>query len=740
MAQSLSSADLLPSSQRAQDPAESRRAEPRFTTVLAVENMHCGNCMKKVEAALLRVPHVVAARTNLSNRRVSITTDLAPPTVEPFTLALDAAGFKATALQTDPVRGAVADDDDSDYLRRLGVAGFAAANIMLLSVAVWSGHGGDMPASLQTLFHWLSALIALPAIVYAGQPFFSSARSAIAARSLNMDVPISLGVTLATAMSLFQTVRGSEQVYFDAAITLLFFLLVGRALDQRMRRRAKGAAENLLGLRTPVTSVLRADGSMERVATTAVLPGTRFLVAAGERIPLDATIVHGVASIDESLITGESRPRHATVGDKLYSGTIALTGPLEAEATSAADDTLLADIARLMQTAEQARGRYVRLADRAARLYAPAVHILGAATFVGWMLAGQGWEHALTTAIAVLIITCPCALALAVPVVQVIASSRLFRGGIILKAADGLERLAEVDTIVFDKTGTLTSGVPMLRASPPVADAVLARAAALGAASRHPYAQAVVREATSRGLPVVPFSVVTEVAGGGMRAEADGCTCLLGSTKFCGVADGEADDASLWFRNGDDVPVALHFEDRLRTDARAVVGALRAKGYKLEILSGDRAATVGQAADEVGIKDWRGGLRPGEKMSRIEELKASGARILMVGDGLNDAPALAAGHASLSPSTAADVTQTAADAIFQGDKLSPVVEALAIARAARRCAVQNFGIAIGYNAVFVPLAMAGFVTPLIAAIAMSASSIAVTANALRLGVATGERS
>ena len=732
MAEALSSNDFGPASRLRAGIAA---PEPRFTTVLAVENMHCGGCMKKVETALLKVPHVVGARTNLSNRRVSITTDITPATVEPFTLALDAAGFKATVLPPDPVQAEKL--DDADHLKRLGVAGFAAANIMLLSVAVWSGHSGsakgDMPQSLQTLFHWLSAMIALPAIAYAGQPFFASARRALAARALNMDVPISLGVTLATAMSLYQTVRGSEQVYFDAAITLLFFLLVGRTLDQRMRRRAKGAAENLLGLRAPVTSVLQADGTMERVATTSVAPGTRFLVAAGECIPLDAKLVRGDASIDESLISGESRPRHVLVGDALYSGTVALSGPLEAEATAVADDTLLADIARLMQSAEQAKGRYVRLADQAARLYAPAVHMLGAATFLGWLAVGHGWEQALTAAIAVLIITCPCALALAVPVVQVVASSRLFRSGLILKAADGLERMAEVDTIVLDKTGTLTRGMPELVDPASVPDPVLARAAALAANSRHPYAQAVVRAAMARNIGITPAKEVEEVGGSGMRAVSDGRTTLLGSARFCGVSDASGDAASLWFREGDGAPLALRFEDQLRTDAVAVVKTLQRQGYKLEILSGDRNGAVAEAAAKVGITEWRGEQKPNEKIARLAELKDMGRKVLMIGDGLNDAPALAAGHASLSPSTAVDVAQTAADAIFQGSRLQPVIDILAVAKAARSSAMQNFAIALGYNAVFVPLAMAGVVTPLIAAIAMSASSIAVTANALRLG-------
>jgi Cu2+-exporting ATPase len=711
----------------------------RHTTTLVVGDMHCGGCMRKVEQALAALPGVESARANLSARRVAVVTTSRPASAEPFIAALQRAGFAASELAEDTDRAAAA--ADQDYLKRLGVAGFAAANIMLLSVSVWSGLASDMPPSLQILFHWLSAVIALPAIAYAGQPFFSSARKALAARRLNMDVPISLGVILATAMSLYQTMRGSEQVYFDAAVTLLFFLLVGRFLDQRMRARAAGAAQNLLALRSPATSVVHADGSIERIATRSVLPGMRVLIAAGERIPVDARITRGSAEIDESLITGESCPRLASPGDRLCAGTVNLSGPIEAEATASAENTMLAEIARLMQAAEQARGRYVRLADRAARLYAPAVHALGLATFAGWMLAGQGWEQSLTAAIAVLIITCPCALALAVPVVQVVASERLFRGGIVLKAADGLERLAEIDTIVLDKTGTLTLGEPRLAADAVITDAVLSRAASLAAASRHPYSRAIVRAAQERDLPAVPAKGVTEIAGAGLRAEIGGRIVALGTARHCGVDEPSAVDATLWLRDGEAPPVPFRFEDALREDAGAVVEDLRRYGYAVELLSGDRVSATRDAAAALGIADWQGEQHPDDKIGRIDQHARAGRRVLMVGDGLNDAPALAAGHASLSPSTAADISQTAADAVFQGRRLSPILQTLRIARAARRLSLENFAIAIGYNLLFVPLAMAGLVTPLIAAIAMSASSIAVTANALRLSSSfAGDRS
>ena len=710
-------------------PDEATQREQALT--LVVEGMHCGNCMRKVERTLQALPGVVAARVNLSNGRAHVTTAPSGVEIETLVEALGGVGFKAYEL----VEGATPAHTAHDvaYLRRLGVAGFAASNIMLMSVAVWAGIASDMDASLKTLFHWLSALVAIPAVAYAGQPFFQSAARALRARQLNMDVPISLGLLLATGMSLYQTVRGSDQVYFDAAVTLLFFLLIGRYLDIAMRSRASSAAQNLLGLRATAATVVLPDGTTQRLPTRDVLPGMRILVAAGERVPVDARIRTGIAEVDESLITGESRPRRVAPGDTVYSGTISVRGTLETEAIACEENTLLADISRLMGAAEQARGRYVRLADRAARHYAPAVHLLGLGTFIGWMLLGYGWEPALTAAVAVLIITCPCALALAVPAVQVVASGRLFRNGIILKAADGLERMAEIDAIVFDKTGTLTIGEPRLVNSSAIDHRMLARAASLAASSQHPYSRAIVSAAKARGIAAIAETEVEEVAGSGLRhGDAIGET-RLGSAQFCEIADAHPESGStIWLRTPDGGATAFYFADHLRADATEVIGRLRDAGFHIEMLSGDGRASVAEAAQAVGVANWQAELKPADKIARIDALKGEGRKVLMVGDGLNDAPALAAGQASLSPASAADISQTAADAIFQGERLAPIIEVLLVAHGARRRALENFGIAIGYNFIFVPLAVIGLATPLIAAIAMSASSIAVTANALRL--------
>jgi Cu2+-exporting ATPase len=696
---------------------------------LAIENMHCGGCLRSVERAVLKVPGVETARASLSAQRVSIAYDPALAGAGEFIDALKGAGFAAAPIETakpgqDKAR-------QSYLLRCVAVAGFAAMNIMLISVAVWAGEASDMDPSLATAFRWISALIALPTVAYAGQPFFISALSALKGRRLNMDVPISLAILLATGMSLYQTMRGSEQVYFDAAVSLLFFLLIGRFLDETLRVRARGEAQNLLGLQSGIATIIESDGAQRAVPAHALKAGDQLLVAAGERVAADGVVIEGSGQVDQSQITGETAPLSVTAGQEIYAGTLNLTGPLKIMVKAADNATLLAEIGRLMQAAEQGRARYRRLADRAAQIYAPAVHGLGLATFVGWLAFGATWQTALTYAIAVLIITCPCALALAVPAVQIAAASRLFRQGIIVKAADGLERIAEADMVVFDKTGTLTLGRPELLNDERVSDDALRGAASLACASKHPLARALVAAAETRLGKVSPAPDVDEVPGEGLKRVLPQGEERLGSAAWCGIrSDGEASE--VWYRGDWTAPVRFRFADTIRSDAAAVVGALKRQGYAVALLSGDRKAVVETIAREAGIDDWQAELKPAQKIAWLDARAAEGRKVLMAGDGLNDAPALAAAHASISPSSAADISQRTADFVFQGEKLAPVLEAIAVGKRARSMALQNFAVALVYNVICVPLAVAGFVTPLIAAIVMSTSSILVTANAARL--------
>lgn len=706
---------------------------------LALDGVHCGGCVRRIERAVGALPGVHSARVNLSTKRLSVTYDPQACDAGAVIGAVEAAGYGArpfdpAALETAEAR------EGRELVRCMAVAGFAAANVMLLSVSVWAGHEGGMEPATRDLFHWISALIALPAIAYAGRPFFRSAMRALRAGALNMDVPISLAVLLAAGMSLAETMAGAKHVYFDASVMLLFFLLIGRTLDMKMRGRARMAAQNLMALRADTASVIDADGSQRVMPVEALRPGMVVAVAAGQRVPADGTVADGRSDLDTSLITGETAPAAAAPGAPVYAGTLNLTAPLRVSVTASDEDSLLAEIVRLMEAAEQGRDRFVRIADKAARAYAPSVHILAAATFLGWMvLGGLAWGPALKIAIAVLIITCPCALGLAVPVVHVVASGRLMQRGVLLKSSDALERLAEADMLVLDKTGTLTEGrLELVRGD--IAPGTLELAAHLARASTHPLSRAL---AAAAG-PGPVAAAVSELPGQGVSGEIDGVPARLGSAGFVGADEraqpGRADmnagaaDAGprLWFRLGDGAPVPFAFTDTLRADATAVIAWARRRGMAVELLSGDRPGAVAAAARAAGIEAWQGGLLPQQKIARLEALKAQGRKVLMVGDGLNDAPALAAAHVSMSPATGADVSQAAADLVFQGLRLAPVALAIDVAGRARRLVLENFGLSLAYNAVAVPIAVAGLVTPLIAAVAMSSSSILVTVNALRL--------
>jgi Cu2+-exporting ATPase len=413
----------------------------------------------------------------------------------------------------------------------------------------------------------------------------------------------------------------------------------------------------------------------------------------------------------------------------VFAGTINLGPPLRVRVRAVGEGTLLAEIVRLMELAEQRRSRFVAIADRVARAYAPVVHSLALLTFLGWSLSGAvPWQTALMHAVAVLIITCPCALGLAVPAVQVLASGRLLRRGTLLKSATALERFARADMVVFDKTGTLTEGRPALL--PGAAEADLLAAAGMARASRHPLARALAAAAPQ----AVAATGVEEVPGRGLRLRAPDGEWRLGRRDWAaGVAEDETEGAELWLAQPAVAPVRFAFADALRPDAAAVVAELRRRGYAVALLSGDRPQTVARIADELGIGDWQGGCGPEDKAARLAALAAEGRKVLMVGDGLNDAPALAAAYVSLSPATAVDIAQTAADAVFQGRDLAPVLEVIDVARRAERLVKQNFALSFGYNVVAVPFAILGHVTPLIAALAMSSSSILVVLNSMRLG-------
>lgn len=685
----------------------------RFT----VPGIRCAGCIGKIERELPQQPGIANARVNFSARRVAVSHDASIDEAG-IVRILEHLGFEAQPVAANPL--AQDDAETRKLLLAVAVAGFGMMNIMLLSVSVWSGAGGVT----RDLFHWLSALIAIPVIAFAGRPFFGSALMALRYRRTNMDVPISIGILLAAGLSIYETLTGGEYAYFDGAVMLLFFLLAGRALDAAMRDKARSGIAGLLSHMGRGASVLSGDGTAHWIAAEDLEPGMVMIVAAGETFAADGRVIEGATSIDNAMLTGESRPEPVGIGMMVHAGAANISDPIRAEITAVSGDTAIAEIARLMDEAGQSRSRYVRVADRAARLYAPAVHSLALLSFIGWMIAGAGWHQALVIAISVLIITCPCALGLAVPAAQVVAANTLLKRGLLIKDGSALERLAEVDMALFDKTGTLTIGQMRPESLSGLDQTGRAIALALAQSSRHPLSKGLGAALSGQGVVPLPVTQITETAGHGVAGNWQGVPVALRRP----TVEGDAPACELSI--GDKV-VTIHFADALRPDAAETLAQLSALGIPSQIISGDRSAVVAAMAHGLDISA-AGELAPAAKLARLQALKDAGHFPLMVGDGLNDGPALAAAHVSIAPGSASDVSQQAADAVFVGDSLRPVGYAILVARATMRVVRQNFTLAIGYNVLAVPVAVAGLVTPLIAAIAMSLSSIIVVANSLRL--------
>lgn len=692
-------------------------------TDLSVPDIHCGGCLQRIEAALTKLEGVARARANLTNRRVMIVwRGNTPP---PFIPTLGALGYRAHLHDID------ASDKGRELtqlLRALALAGFASANIMLLSVSVWAG----AEAATRDLFHWISALIALPTLSYSGQVFFRSAWRSVRHGKANMDVPISVGVMLTFGMSLYETIYHGPYAYFDAAVSLLFFLLIGRTLDQMMRERARQAVVGLSRLAARGALVLQPDGTQTYVAVDEIAPGMMIMLAAGERVPVNARVVKGASELDCSLVSGESRAVQAIEGTELQAGILNLTSPLTIVATAAAANSFLADVVRMMDAAESGRASYRRIADRAARLYAPSIHSLAFLAFLGWFIVSGDAHRAITIAIAVLIVTCPCALGLAVPVVHVVAARRLFELGIMVRDGSAIERLAAIDTVVFDKTGTLTTGRPRLAAQGDTAADNLALAAAMAMHSRHPYSQALA--GLSNGHPQIEFDAMAEHPGKGLEARRGANVYRMGRPDWA-IADSRRLDTDR------DATVALtingkgttyfRFDEDLREGAREAIAELTRTEIRTEVLSGDGDRQVEAVAAKFGLP-WNAEAQPAEKIEHISALRRAGRKVLMVGDGLNDAPALTAANVSMAPGSASDTGRNAADFVLLRDSLDAVPQAIAVSRAARALVWQNFVLAVVYNVVAIPFAILGHVTPLLAAIAMSLSSVTVIANALRL--------
>lgn len=692
-----------------------------------VSGVHCAGCIQKIESSLAKEQDVKKARLNFSTGRLAMGWAGDAARANDLVALVEKLGYGVKPY--DPKT----EQDDADKQEKfllicLGVAGFATGNIMLLSPGVWLTDGETMGMATREFLHLIAGLISVPTVIFAGRPFFRSALKALRGGHTNMDVPISLALVLSTVMSIWELSRGAEHVYFDAAVMLIFFLLIGRYLDFRARRNARSVATDLLSTLSGFATVLERTGT-RRIPIRDLREEMLVQVASGEKFPVDGLVEQGQSSVDTSLVTGETVPRDIERGSAVYAGTLNISAPVIIKVEKAAEDSLLADVVRLMEKAGQGQAVFVRIADRAAKLYTPIVHTLAATAFIYWFfLGGMVWQDALMISVALLIITCPCALALAVPVTQVLATGRLTKKGILVKSGDALERLSKIDMAIFDKTGTLTLGKPVLQGA--YDHTILQKAASLAAHSRHPLSKGIAEGYAGETLAV---EAVQEHAGKGLEGRIDGTFIRLGSRSWCGdVNAAQSDDLELWFAEEGAAPVRFILKDVLRPDAAQTLHHFHHDKIKTVLLSGDREMVAKEIAAGCGIDEYFAEKTPPQKYEILEGYKQQGHNVLMVGDGLNDAPVLAAADVSIAPGTAIDMAQNAADIVFMGDTLEPVYEAHRTAKFAQKLVIENFGLTILYNAIVVPMAMMGMVTPMIAAIAMSASSLVVIANSFRI--------
>lgn len=676
----------------------------------SVPGVTCAACIGKIERGLSHLNGVASVRVNLSMKRLSVAGQVDPEAIQS---AVTAMGYDIYPLDIARLEAA-RDAQGRALLMRMAVAGFAMMNVMLLSVAIWSGASG----ATRDMFHMISAMIALPTVAYAGQPFFISAMTALRAGRLNMDVPISLAILLASGMSLFESLSGGAHAYFDAALSLTFFLLIGRYLDHRTRSTARSAARELAALE--VQTAMRVDGAQsETVPASDLRMGDIVLVPTGSRVPIDGVLLSASALMDRSILTGESAAVTLQSGATLQAGEINLTAPLRLRSICDGTDTSLRRMAALVETAENARNGYTALADRAARIYAPAVHGLALAAFTGWWFATGDLRFAINVATAVLIITCPCALGLAVPAVSTAAVSRLFSLGYLVRHATALERLAEVTQIMCDKTGTLTR--PFIQLPEDLSETDRQIAKALAQSSHHPLSRAVVTALAN--TPAADLTDVREVAGNGVVGRYGDISVRLGRGLWIGTAN-----PGLCLAIGDAPHTLLEAPEVLRPGVKAAIAGI---DLPCEIVTGDAAGPAEALAARLSVPVISGAT-PQDKLNRLSILSAAGGRVLMIGDGLNDTAVLAAAHASIAPSTALEASRNAADVVVLKESFADLPLVLHIARATRRLSQQNFAIAALYNAIAIPIALAGVATPLMAALAMSASSLTVLLNAQRM--------
>ncbi len=721
---------------------------------LLVEGIHCAACVWLIENTLFNTTGVVDARVNLSGKRLCLKWDNGRVPLSELLRRLGQVGYAAVPFDPEVAEGALQRHNRA-LLYRMAFAGFAMMNLLWISIALYSG--ADQ-GEFRGLFHWLGFSIATPTLLYSGYPFFKGAWGGLCSLGLTMDLPIAIGAGITYGYSVYVTVSGTStgEVYFDTVVNFLFVILVGRFLESISKRQAVAATQRLLDLQPRVVTLI--DGEAERVVPIrSVKPGDSVLVRPGEKIPADGSVTEGRSKVDEAMLTGEAELVSKQVGDVVSAGTVNGPGMLKLRVEGLMNNTALGRIIQLVEEAQASKAPIQCIADRVVPWFVAVTLGLATLTFLWWMKTDM--ESALMAATAVLIITCPCAFGLATPMSIAVASGLGARHGILVKNGAVLESLSSIDHFVFDKTGTLTEGgVSLVRLagaedetldSTPGMEEVLARMGAMERYSEHPLAAAVLRACKDRGIETTVHSVADfEVAPGfGIRARVGGAELAAGNRawmRHLGVQAASAfDDLSVqWEGAGQGVlfcaldgreVLLAGLEDRLREDAPALIESLKREGARITLLSGDRRAVAERIAQNLG-----GGVEviaevlPEDKNRVIAHLQADGHQVAMVGDGINDAPALVRADVGIALGSGTDVSIASADIVLMSNELDKVRQAAALSRRTLQTIRQNIGISIAYNIIMVPLAMAAFVTPLVAAVSMPLSSLAVIGNSARI--------
>jgi Cu2+-exporting ATPase len=710
-----------------------RHAGELAEATLLVEGISCAACGWLIEKHLRSLPGVSEARLNLSNHRLLVSWSDAALPLSTLLAELRHIGYAAHPYQPDQAAERLAQENRS-ALRRLGVAGLLWFQAMMATMATWPEFNIDLSPELHAILRWVALFLTIPIVFYSCAPFFKGAARDLRTRHLTMDVSVSLAIGLAFGAGIWTAISGSGELYFDTVGMFALFLLTGRYLERRARERTAAATAQLVNLLPASCLRLGVDGQAERILLGELQPGDHVQVLPGAVIPADGRIVDGRSSIDESLLTGEYLPQPRRRGDPVTGGTLNVESALTVEVQAVGQDSRLSAIVRLLERAQSEKPRLAEIADRASQWFLLFTLLAAVAIGLVWWQLDAG--RAFWIVLAMLVATCPCALSLATPTALTAATGTLHKLGLLVTRGHVLEGLNQIDTVIFDKTGTLTEGRLALRSIRPLgprdADQCLALAAALENQSEHPIARAF-------GRATRTADAVNAVPGLGLEGELDGQRLRIGQATFvCALSGAEVpgvpEPRGQWLLLGDrQGPLAwFGLDDRLRDTAADLVSACKARGWQTLLLSGDSSPMVGEVAAQLGIDQAVGGLRPDDKLARLKQLQAAGRKVLMLGDGVNDVPVLAAADISIAMGSATDLAKTSADAVLLSNNLHALVQAFSLARRTRRNIVENLLWATLYNGLMLPFAALGWVTPAWAAVGMSLSSLIVVLNALRL--------